>query len=216
METRCSELGRRSLVCILGKPIDKRQIEHDPIRQLIQDDDPRVIEMPMPDAPLIFDFPNTKLQVIFLNNRITIQFDGRLDIVAREEFSSICAKVLAAIGEQEFRAFGFNVFCRAISTPPVHKLIGVDEDILAPEGFTFTPLSIVKLRFTQEDGINYTVDLTDEAEGIGVHVNIHHELAEGLQAAQLSSSIEDIYARDADSANTLIEEVLRRGLDSSR
>jgi len=196
----------RNLICIFGEGLDKALVKVDPIREIIQGEAPQVIQIPDPNAPLIFGFPRAGLDVLFLDNRLQIQSKAPQGAGTEREFGSICAQVLKATGPQTLTAYGFN-FDFVTDRESVGSLFGLGPETLTVDSFDYVGDLFVRLSY-RRDSTRYTIDFSNVGDKMKVHVNAHHEGIRPL--AELAEEISKEYRQDLQVSYQLFEEVVQR------
>lgn len=194
-------LVSENVVCVFSV-FNKQLLKFDPLNSFFQDEIPHTFSIPDPFAPVIIQYPKNGFDIIFVENKLTIQKLSKLP----NPLPELAKTVLTNTGEQQMVAYGFNYnFSLPEINQKTHEVLGLKEKLLQIPKFQYLPRAFVKLSYSYE-GLVLQIDFKDvESHEPNVHVNVHFN--ESISTAKLAEILDNKYKEAEHLAQELIREV---------
>lgn len=193
-------LTRQNLTCIFSQ-LNKRKIDEKAVKSIFPDEDPTTISIPDPHAPTVVKFNKQDLEIVFVENRLVINWPGKW---SKQDSELIMKSVLRSCGNQELTAFGFN-FNYEIKCPQVTDVFKIGKQYTSTPSFKHLEDSFIKLSYLK-DTIIYSFDLKDATPARLGHINAHFNMA--ILTQELSVVVHDHYNKSLEESGLLLKEVL--------
>lgn len=193
----------RNIVCVFDALVNKRLIDLAKLVSLVPHETPEVDVISQTGAPMRLTYPESGIRVLVVENRLQLDMDGHEDTPLTRVFTEVARIVVAAFGDQQVKAYGFN-WDFTFTGEPIAKLLGLRNEVGA---YQLVQGTGVQLKY-RKNNVEYSLSLADGPETVA-HINVHHQMV--VSPVSLANDVERIYAEDFRSSVELLEEVVEHG-----